>query len=285
MDIELFFAVLKRFWKIVLGGLVLAIALAVLAHMHRTVTYESQAEALITAPPQPSLVKGQPPTPANTAANAAIYVQFANADAVQQHLRSIPGSVIASEITDPSDGADLPFVALTATAATPQDAVALVQKTFSVLTTYIGQQQAADGVAPNQRATLRVIASGNPPKLAGGSSTTVPLLVFVAVLGAAIAIAFMLENARPQTAARLGRVAKPGPIAVEHAGRTHGGAAPHAPHPNGGTAPHPFTAHTGGTPEPANLASRRDAAAHRADDGGASKALLDRLITRSSDSS
>jgi len=274
MDIELFFAVLKRFWKIVLGGLVLAIALAALAHMHRSVSYESQAEALITAPPQPPLVKGQPPTPANTAGDAAIYVQFANADAIQNQLRSIPGEVLASEITDPSDGADLPFVALTATAPTPQDAVALVQKTFSVLTTYIGQQQAADGVAVGQRATLRVIASGNPPKLAGGSSATVPLLIFVAVLGAAIAIAFMLENARPKTAAALGRVPKTGPVGVEPLGRVPGG-----------PAPHPFTAHPGGTPEPANLASRRDAAAHRADDGGASKALLDRLITRSSDSS
>lgn len=274
MDIELFFAVLKRFKKIVLGGLVLAIALAALAHMHRSVTYQSQAEALITAPPQPALVKGQPPTPANTSGDAAIYVQFANADAVQDHLRGIPGSVVASEITDPSDGADLPFVALTATAPTAQDVVSLVQKTFSVLTEYIGEEQAANGIAPSERATLQVIASGDPPKLAGGGSLTVPLLVFVAILGGAIAIAFMLENARRETAAALGRLPKTGPVGAEHLGRVNGGAPAHA-----------FNAQADHIRHPANPGMRRDAVAHRAGDGGASKALLDRLITGSSDSS
>ena len=276
MDIELFFAVLKRFKWIVLGGLVLAIALAALAHMHRTLTFESAAEALITQPAAPVTKGGQPVAAPNPAGYAPIYVQFANADAVQQHLRNIPGAAVAGEVTDPSDGAALPFVALTATAPTGEDAVKLTQKAFTVLSAYINQQQAAQGIASDQRATLQLIASGDPPKLASGSSTTIPLLVFAAVLGAAIAIAFMLENARPQTAAALGRVPKEGAVNLEPVGGANSGAvAAHARRSDASDA----------ISQPASLAMRRDGMAHRAEDGAASRALLDRLITGSSDSS
>jgi hypothetical protein len=285
MDIELFFAVLKRFKKTVIGGLVLAIGLAALAHMHHTVIWESNAEALITetgfpygqgAVPVPKGGTAVATNPGALSGDAPIYVQFVNGDAVQSKLKNLPGTVVAGEVTDPSDGADLPFIALTATGPTAEDAVNLAQKAFTVLTAYITQQQTAAGIPPSERAILQLVGNGSAPKLAGGSSSTIPILVFVAVFGAAIAIAFLVENARPKTAAALGRVPVPNGdvVSLEPVSRFKG-----AP----GT-PHPLRKESEATTGSPNRSLRRDAMAHRADDG-ASKALLDRLIKGGSDSS
>jgi hypothetical protein len=287
MDIELFFAVLRRFWKIVLGGLVLAIALAVLAHSHRSETWESQAEALITsatpadgqggisaADAAANPIAAAAVNPAALSGFAPVYVQFANANAVQDRLREIPGKVVAGEVTDPSDGAALPFVALNAVSPTASDAVKLNREAFTVLQQYITQQQASSGVGPRNRTTLQLIQNGDPPIMTGGSSTTIPLLVFVAIFGGAIAIAFMLENSRPKTAAKLGRVPNAGsspngaPVRVKHVVRANGTRAGAEP-----------------VRSEAGAAVQRDPLGHGVDDDDESQVWLDGLMTRSPESS
>ncbi|HXO08476.1 MAG TPA: hypothetical protein VN880_10605 [Solirubrobacteraceae bacterium] len=295
MDIELFFAVLRRFWKLVLGGLLLAIVLAAVAHMHRSETWQSSAEALITSA---SAADGQggATSPADAATNpvaaaagnpvalsgfAPVYVQFANANAVQDRLRDIPGKVVAGEVTDPSDGAALPFVALSAVAPTASDAVKLNHEAFTVLQQYITQQQISSGVGARNRTTLQLIQNGDPPVMTGGSSTTISLLVFVAIFGGAIAIAFMLENSRPKTAAKLGRVPDAGsspngaPVRVKHVVRANGARAVGEPLRSQAEDRAPTT----------GPAMHRDPLGHGVDDDDESQAWLDGLMTSSPESS
>jgi Flp pilus assembly protein protease CpaA len=239
MDIPLFFAVLRRFKWIVLGGLVLGIALAVLSYGRGSVTYESQAEALIT---QQSFPYGRAAAPggANPAAavqvgNSAVlsglspvYAQLANSDQIihsVHKLARVPGTITASEVSDLASGANLPFVQLVSTSPTAAGAVTLTQTEFNVLSRYIAQQQAAAGISPNDRVQLILIQSGNPPKLASGHSSSIPMLVFVAVLGAAIAVAFIREKADPRTAAALGRVPAEQPHLAQDALHANGMAA------------------------------------------------------------
>ncbi len=218
MDIPLFFAVLRRFKWMVIGGLVLAIPLAALSYVAGSVTYESQAEALIT---QQSFPYGRAAVPGGAASgiqigNSAVlaglspvYAQIANSNQIVGSVRKqarVPGTVTASEVSDLASGANLPFVQLVSTSPTAAGAVTLTQTEFNLLSQYITRQQATAGISPSDRVQLVLIQTGNPPKLASGHSSSVPMLVVVAVLAAAIAIALIREKADPRTAAALGRV-------------------------------------------------------------------------------
>lgn len=248
MDIPLYFAVMRRFWKIVLVGFVLAIALAFLSYGRGSVTYESQAEALIT---QQSFPYGRAAAPGG--ANAAgsvllgspgvlsglspVYAQLANSDQIQKTVlkqAKVAGTITASGVNDPATGFSLPFLQLVSTAPTAAGAATLAQLEFNVLAKFITQQQANAGIPANDRVQLVLIENGNPPKIAGGRSASIPMLVFVAVLGAAIAIAFFKEKSDPQTAAKLGRVPAGQPQFAH--GEPHGVLAPDVCYANGATA-------------------------------------------------
>ena len=236
MDIPLFFAVLRRFKWTVLGGLVLAIALAALSYVRGSVTYESQAEALIT---QQSFPYGRATAAGGTTGTAPlqtgnstvlsglspVYAQIADSNQILNNVKKqarVPGKVTASEVSDPASGANLPFVQLVSTSPTAAGAVTLTQTEFNLLSQYITRQQVAAGISPTDRVQLVLIQTGNPPKVAAGRSTSIPMLVFVAVLGAAIGIALIREKADPRTAATLGRVSAGQPLLAQdplHASR------------------------------------------------------------------
>jgi hypothetical protein len=75
-----------------------------------------------------------------------------------------------------------------------------------VLVAYVAQQQTAAAVPEKDRVELQVVRNGRSPQLVTGHKVTLPLLVFMALFGAAIALAFILESVWPRTAAALGRV-------------------------------------------------------------------------------
>jgi hypothetical protein len=236
MDIRLFFAVLRRFKKVVIGGFLLAIVLAVLSYgtpgmVHGkpgivprgTETWQSQAELMITQGSDPygraaeqytggSTKTGAPAVPVGDqtymASLAPIYAAVANGDAIRSKImkgHSVAGSYTATEVVDTATNAALPFVQLTAIASSSSAAVSLAQDAASVLQAYVAKQQKQAGIAPTDRVVLQLIQNGAAASLVKGHSKSLPLLVFVAVLGAALALAFVRENADPKTAARLGR--------------------------------------------------------------------------------
>jgi hypothetical protein len=140
---------------------------------------------------------------------APIYAAIANGTQLQQRIRQVApvsGSVTAAQVSDPVTSTDLPFVQLTAVAPTSKDASALAVGAASVLTTYVQEEQNKAGIAPSDRVLLSPVQTGDNAQLISHQKLTTPVLIFVAIACATFGLAFILENARPRTAAKLGRV-------------------------------------------------------------------------------
>ena len=188
-----------------------------------TESWESQTELIITQGSDPygraaqqytggSPKTGTPAVPvgeqAYMASLAPIYAAVANGNAIHDEiLKSDPvdGAFNATAVVDSVTDAALPFVQFTATGQTSTSVVRLAQKAALVLQTYVANEEKAAGIAPSDRVVLQLIENGDQATLVKGHSKSVPLLVFVAILGAAVALAFVKENADPRTAAALGR--------------------------------------------------------------------------------
>jgi hypothetical protein len=142
-------------------------------------------------------------------------VAIANGNPVQVLIHKaarVPGSVSATEVTDASTAQGLPFIDMTSTATSAAAAAKLASTGASVLSNYVGHEEVTDGVAPSDRVELQILQNGHSPQLTKGTKATLPLLAFIGIFGAAIALAFILESVWPETAVRLGRVpGGPGP--------------------------------------------------------------------------
>jgi hypothetical protein len=221
MDIRLFWAVVKRYKRIAIAGTLLAVVLAVFAYgtpgpggikPRGSVTWEAQAQLLITqatgAYGRLDFKTVQVGAPGYLSGLSPIYAGLANGDAVQAATRDrkVPGLVTATEGIDPNTGGYTPFVNLTASAPTAQDAVILAKRGISALQDYINEMEAATGVPAASRINLAVIRSGLPPVIASKPKPTIPALVFIATMAGLIMLLFSLENKDPSSAAALGRV-------------------------------------------------------------------------------
>ncbi len=220
MNIRLFLAVLKRFKWLVIGSIVLAGALGVLtygmptlAHGKLTIkrrgqeTWQSTAEVLMTQQGFPYgelSAAGQNATGA-LAGLTPVYAEFVNGDSVQSAIRAQdPHALVsAAQVVDEATGTGLPLLTIASTAPTGNEAVATSRLATQLLKAYVTSQQIAANTAPNDRVQLQIVATGNPPVLTSGHKLTLPMMVFVAVLAAGIALAFVLENLHPVTAERL----------------------------------------------------------------------------------
>jgi len=231
MDLSLFFQILRRRKKLVIGGTVLALVLAIFAYGQPGLvngkptiiprgmeTWQAQSELLITQSGDPygsavpqytpgSAKSNSPPSlvgdPTRMSVLAPIYASLANGTAVQEMIEKqvrIVGRVSASASSDPYTGAGLPFLALTARATTGPGAIRLAMASSSILQHYVNQQQAAAGIAPSQRVLLQVVQTGNKASLIQGHKKTTPILVFVAIFCAVVAMAFILENGKRKAA-------------------------------------------------------------------------------------
>lgn len=231
MDFRLFWGVIKRYKRLSIGGTLLAVVLAALAYgtpsfshgfptlvPRGSVTYESNAQVLLT---QANGLYGRlaPNTsaqlqdPGYMSTLSPIYAGIANGDAVQQAVRAskVPGTLTANGGVDQYTGNYLPFVNITATAPTPQDAAKLSQLGIAGLRAYTTKMEADAGVPQSERIYLEVVKTGLPPVLASGHKVMIPLLVLIAVLTGMITVLFSLENHDPRTAAALGRITPTSP--------------------------------------------------------------------------
>lgn len=221
MDLRLFLAVMKRYKKLVIPGLVLAVVLSGLAYKSAkgTPLWEAQAEVMISQANAPYPTSGKyGDNVGYLSALSGIYAAVANGDAVEQGARrysGVTGIVQSAEVIDPSTGNPLPLMTMTASAGTATGAVKLATSATRALQEYVAKQQEAGGIAASQRIRFSLINNGMKPELASGSHITTPLLVFVGLLAAVITLAFILENLNPRSAEALGRVPAPsGPVAM-----------------------------------------------------------------------
>jgi hypothetical protein len=139
-----------------------------------------------------------------------VYSQLANSDAVRAAVfraTGLAGAVQAEPSSDPASGAALPLMTINASATTPEGATQLAQRATGIFLSYVKRQQDGANIPADQRITLEVLESGQTPELVMPRKKTLPVLVFFAVAMATVALAFILENLRPQPAP----VLHPGP--------------------------------------------------------------------------
>jgi hypothetical protein len=118
----------------------------------------------------------------------------------------------------------LPLITLTATATTASWAVATAQLGTSSFVDFLSQQQDQANIPRDQRVSVEVLRQAAGASRISTPGLTLPIIVFIAVMIAAVALAFVLENLRPRALARStteelpDAVARENPIAVKKAG-------------------------------------------------------------------
>jgi hypothetical protein len=229
MDLKLFSRVIWRFRIIIAAGFVLALGLGVLATAqltfqngislkYRTPTfYKADAILLVTqlgfpwgSAVQQYLNNGNPKTntPPTVVGDqtrltnlAQVYAQYANSDIIRGILARngmLIGTVDAQPmITNLNVGAPtLPLIDLAATASGADRARALAQAATNALIGYIKAQQEASGTAPSDRVVIQVLQHPQQATVVQKPKKTPSILVFLAVMIAVIALAFVLDNLR-----------------------------------------------------------------------------------------
>jgi hypothetical protein len=210
LDIQTYLRVIWRFRLIVGAGLILAIGLAGLTYFK--VTFDGRTPHFAyrqseTWTSSARLAVTQDGVPVGTAVAGdlsgftVVAASLADSDSVRAIVaRSthIPGFVSATPATDPVTRQVLPFISVNAFASKPANAVALANGGARALQAYVNRQQDATGFTTAQRVSLPIVNRASPASLSAGRRKTTPIVAFLAVMIAAIGLAFILENLRPR---------------------------------------------------------------------------------------
>lgn len=192
-------------------------------------TWESQTRLLITqrgfpwgravfpfqAPPDSGSGKSLAPQfadPSRFSDLAVFYSQLANSDAVQAMLARggpLKGAMSAQPAFTAQPGLPvsssrvsvLPFIVITGTATTPEDAVEIAERGSDAFRRYLAERQKAAAIPPSQRVRVQVLNRPRDAEIVAGHGTTVPAIVFLTVMIATLGLAFILENLRPRVRA------------------------------------------------------------------------------------
>ena len=232
MDLALYGRVLRRFWPLVVTGVILAAGLAFLSLVRVTshgvsyrkpVVWQSQAVLLLNAPgfpygrtQIPAAGTGNSAQPQYTSNNLAgltdLYAQFANSDDVRRLMRAEGApktwKITAAPTVPAIQGANLPVIALSGSANSAREAVSAVNYGTRALVEFVERQQQVANIPKDQRIELQSVQRATKPVVVVPRKKTLAVIVFVALLMATVGLAFILENIRPRVRA----VAPPAPV-------------------------------------------------------------------------
>jgi hypothetical protein len=90
----------------------------------------------------------------------------------------------------------LPLIALTGTSTSPRLAVRTTNLGTKAFLDYLHTQQNAANIPANQRVGVQVIQKAKGATLTSGPGKTVPIIIFLVVMMAVVALTFVLENLR-----------------------------------------------------------------------------------------
>ncbi len=233
MNLGLYGSVLWRFRVLVLLGLLLATALAVLTtarpvirdgrptlvYRHAEV-WQNEALLIVTQrgapefrsvfPAAPAPKPGETPKaypyadPRRFADLTVVYSQLATSDDVKAIMREdgpVDGKITAEPVPSfPSAPliAPSPLIALSGESSTPAKATALTVRASRALLSYLESRQKAAGIPPRQRVVVDVVRRIDKPQLVRPRSKALPIIVFLAGLSAIVGLAFVMENIRPR---------------------------------------------------------------------------------------
>jgi len=232
MDLRLYFGVIWRFKLLVVTGLVLALALAILSVVRisshgfvyrqaelwsstarlgvtqngfpwgRLFAQQTGANGAPTPVEQSNKAGDIPIADPNRFKDLAIfYAEIATSDPVRRLMLKngpVRGKIVATPVVVQSNYT-LPLIDLMAIADSPRAAIALARRGSSALTTYLETQQRANDVPATDRVVLQEVLTPRKAKIFAPRSKTMPIVIFLAVMFATIALAFLLENLRPRT--------------------------------------------------------------------------------------
>jgi hypothetical protein len=221
MDLALYYRVLRRWWGIVLVGLVLAVGLAFLSFVRvdpstkkiayrGTETWVSYTRLLVTEQgfPWGDLGHFSPENrpyadPSRFASLAVLYSQFATGDEVHALVRKtgpLNGTIEAAPVkaSKESFSDTLPIISIAALSPTPKAAESLALREANALKQYIELGQQESGIKPEKRVELTLVNRPSPATLFAARSKTPPIVVFLSILIATIGLCFVLENTRPR---------------------------------------------------------------------------------------
>ena len=131
---------------------------------------------------------------------AVLYSYLATSQQVRAlvAMRSKPDQISITPVMNPASGTGLPLLKVGTTAKTGANAQQLNSATLDALKRYLQEEQERAGISPELRVEIQVL---NPPGRAvvkEGRSYMGSLIAFVLAIGAAIGLAYLLENLRPR---------------------------------------------------------------------------------------
>jgi hypothetical protein len=222
LDLNLYLRVLWRFRVVVISGITLAVALALLAHVRvsssgvvyrQAEVYQASTTLLVTGEDDPwfrsrlkepsldpetgEVIKGSS-DPEWLTVVGFVYSQFAVSDEVRRIMERdgpVPGSVVASPL-DPDSS--LPVLSITALAASPETAVQLARRGTKAFEQFLEQKQDERRIPRAERVDLETITQANGAVLVEGRKLTKPIVIFLTVMMATLGLVFVLENLRPR---------------------------------------------------------------------------------------
>jgi hypothetical protein len=242
MDLRVLAGVLRRHKVIVVGGVLVAVVLATLSYAKPTLdngkpgleprkqeVWQSSVTLFLTQRGFPAGRTEQPlvtrkignseqtvaqyADPGRFTSLAPLYAKLANSDAVKRLvLRTggpIVGRVKALPTADTSYGLvnGLPMITIFGTASTQKDARVGATRYANGFTQFLVASQKQAKIPKDKRVVVEVLnAAGSDDTLLVPRKKTLPIVVFLAIMCATIALAFVRENAlrgagQPDTAA------------------------------------------------------------------------------------
>lgn len=227
MDLSLYTRVLWRFRWLVLGGFVLACVLAFFSYARvglsgisyrQADTWQSTTRLLITqsgfqigklssanSTTSPDGSSTPVASPQYLGSLGPSYAELGNGDAVLAMFKR--GSTAQEKMTVTpvydSHGYAQPVLDVNGLGPSAADAARASRRGAAVFIAYVQQQQNVNGVASNNRVQLEVLNQATPAmaQILAGRKKTTPIVIFAAVMIAAIGLAFILENLRPRVRA------------------------------------------------------------------------------------
>lgn len=136
---------------------------------------------------------------------AIFYARLVESDGVKRIM--LRGGPIRGEIEarplPALEGSEeiVPIISIAGIAPTRAASLSLTQRAAAALREYIADEQRANSIRPRDRIVLATIQEAGAAKLLAPRSKTLPIVVFLTVMIIVVALAFVLENLRPRVRA------------------------------------------------------------------------------------
>jgi energy-converting hydrogenase Eha subunit F len=177
--------------------------------------YRSAVDVPVVAPasrddedePATNLAEQEEPSVATLVVAANYYPYVIEGDQVkalrERLYGKIEGTVTASAIGATStpnrmEPGRLPFIQLVATSDSPENAKRLAQTTADAFIRFVRVQQERGGIRPAQRLVIKQLRKPERTFEIGGTSMNLPILIFVALVGVAVGLVFLLDRLFPR---------------------------------------------------------------------------------------